>query len=114
MRALTRLAVCALLVWIAWADAPALRGATPSGSVAQSVDAVGMTVSNMDRSIAFFTDVLTFQKTSDIEVAGDDYERLQAVFGVRMRIVRMRLGTEQIVLTEYLTRWGRPIPDDSR
>ena len=73
-----------------------------------------MTVSNMDRSVAFFADVLTFQKTSDTEVAGEDYERLQGVFGLRMRVVRMRLGNEQIELTEYLTPRGRPIPDDSR
>jgi catechol 2,3-dioxygenase-like lactoylglutathione lyase family enzyme len=82
--------------------------------LAQSVEAVGMTVANMDRSVAFFHEVLTFETTSDVEVAGEGYERLQGVFGARMRIVRMRLGDEQIELTEYLTPPGRPIADDSR
>ena len=53
----------------------------------KSVDAVGMTVSDMDRSVEFFSKVLSFEKVSDIEVAGSEYERLQGVFGARMRIV---------------------------
>src|SRR4029450_7647770 len=74
----------------------------------------GMTVSDIDRSVAFFKDVLTFEPVSDIEVAGQEYDRLQGVFGTRMRIVGMRLGDEQIELTQYLAPRGRPIPVDSR
>jgi catechol 2,3-dioxygenase-like lactoylglutathione lyase family enzyme len=73
-----------------------------------------MTVSDMDRSVEFFSKVLSFEKVSDLEVAGSEYERLQGVFGVRMRIVRMKLGDESIELTEYLAPKGRPIPADSR
>ena len=62
----------------------------------------------------FFSKVLSFEKISDIEVAGTEYERLQGVFGTRMKIVRMRLGDEIIELTEYLAPKGRPIPVDSR
>jgi catechol 2,3-dioxygenase-like lactoylglutathione lyase family enzyme len=82
--------------------------------VVKSVDAVGMTVSDMDRSVEFFSKVLSFEKVSDIEVAGSEYERLQGVFGARMKIVRMKLGDEIIELTEYLAPKGRPIPVDSR
>jgi catechol 2,3-dioxygenase-like lactoylglutathione lyase family enzyme len=82
--------------------------------LAQEVAAVGMTVSDMDRSIDFFSDVLTFRKVSDVEVAGGEHERLLGLFGVRMRVVRMRLGGEEIELTEYLAPRGRPIPVDSR
>jgi catechol 2,3-dioxygenase-like lactoylglutathione lyase family enzyme len=113
MRALWRAAVCVFALWIAGAEAPALRGEASSPLV-QAVDAVGMTVSNMDRSVAFFTDVLTFEKTSDVELSGEEYERLQGVFGLRIRVVRMRLGAEQIELTEYVTPRGRRIADDSR
>jgi catechol 2,3-dioxygenase-like lactoylglutathione lyase family enzyme len=73
-----------------------------------------MTVSDMDRSVEFFSKLLLFEKVSDIEVAGSEYERLQGVFGARMRIVRMKLGDEIIELTEYLAPKGRPIPVDSR
>lgn len=80
----------------------------------QQVAAVGMTVSDMDRSVEFYSKVLSFEKVSDVEVAGEDFERLQGVFGVRMRVVRMCLGTEFIELTEYLAPKGRPFPIDSR
>jgi catechol 2,3-dioxygenase-like lactoylglutathione lyase family enzyme len=73
-----------------------------------------MTVGDMDRSVAFYAGILGFEKVSDVEVWGEDYERLQGLFGLRMRVVRMRLGDEAIELTEYLTPRGRPIPVDSR
>src|SRR5437667_4680033 len=78
------------------------------------VESVGMTVADMDRSIEFFSKVLSFEKVADVEVTGEDYERLQGVFGLRMRVVRMRLGDEFIELTEYLASKGRPVPVDSR
>jgi catechol 2,3-dioxygenase-like lactoylglutathione lyase family enzyme len=84
------------------------------GHIVQSVETIGMTVFDMDRSVDFFTKVLSFEKTSDLEVAGSEYERLQGVFGARMRVVRLKLGDEFIDLTEYLAPKGRPIPADSR
>ena len=98
------------LYWLA----PLTRLTAAPAAPVQAVDAVGMTVSDMDRSIAFFTDVLAFEKTSDVELAGNEYERLQGVFGLRMRVVRMRLGGEQVELTQYLAPRGRPAPEDSR
>lgn len=85
-----------------------------SAASIEGVSAIGMTVSDMDASIEFYSKVLSFEKVSDVEVAGEDYEQLQGVFGVRMRVVRMRLGDEFIELTEYLTPKGRPLPVDSR
>src|SRR5947209_7392270 len=78
-----------------------------------AVESVGMTVSDMDRSVAFYSAV-AFQKVSDVEVRGEQYEHLEGVFGARMRIVRMQLGNEYLDLTEYLAPRGRPIPVDSR
>jgi len=77
------------------------------------VESVGMTVSDMDRAVAFYS-ALTFQKVSDVEVLGDEFEHLEGVFGARMRIVRMQLGNEYVDLTQYLAPPGRPIPGDSR
>ena len=81
------------------------------GSV--SVQSVGMTVSDMDRAVEFYY-ALAFQKVSDVEVLGDEFEHLEGVFGARMRIVRMQLGNEYLDLTQYLAPPGRPIPVDSR
>src|SRR6266852_5736849 len=83
-------------------------------ALVDGVDAIGITVSDMDRAVDFYSEVLTFEKVSDTEVAGENYEHLEGVFGLRMRVVRMRLGDEFIELTEYLAPKGRPIPVDSR
>ncbi len=83
-------------------------------ALVDGVDAIGITVSDMDRAVDFYSKVLTFEKVSDTEVAGENYEHLEGVFGLRMRVVRMRLGDEFIELTEYLAPKGRPIPVDSR
>ena len=80
----------------------------------QQVDSIGITVSDLDRSIDFYSRVLHFQKVSEAEAAGDDWERLTGVFGLRIRTARLRLGDEFIDLTEYLAPQGRPIPIDSR
>src|SRR3954449_11382697 len=84
---------------------------TQSASV--SVESVGMTVSDMDRAVEFYS-ALTFQKISDVEVLGEQFEHLEGVFGARMRIVRMQLGKEYLDLTQYLAPPGRPIPVDSQ
>jgi catechol 2,3-dioxygenase-like lactoylglutathione lyase family enzyme len=86
---------------------------TPGPGV-DAVESVGMTVADIERSIGFYSGVLSFEKVSDVEVTGSAYEHLQGVFGLRMRVVRMRLGEEFIELTEYLAPKGRPIPVDSR
>src|SRR5438876_9483148 len=78
-----------------------------------AVESIGMTVSDMDRSVEFYS-ALTFQKISDTEVFGEQYEHLEGVFGARMRIVRMQLGDDYLDLTQYLAPPGRPIPADSR
>jgi catechol 2,3-dioxygenase-like lactoylglutathione lyase family enzyme len=73
-----------------------------------------MTVADTERSVAFYSGILSFEKVSDVEVVGSAYEQLQGVFGLRMRVVRMRLGEEFLELTEFLAPRGRPIPVVSR
>ncbi len=97
-----------------WALLLVLAVSPASAQLVESADAIGITVSDMDRAVDFYSKVLTFDKISDTEVTGDNYEHLEGVFGLRTRIVRMRLGNEFIVLTEYLAPRGRPIPVDSR
>lgn len=78
------------------------------------VDAVGITVADMDRALHFFTTVLPFEKISEVEVYGTEYEQLKGVFGIRYKKARLRLGEEELELTDYLTSGGRSIPEDSR
>ena len=62
----------------------------------------------------FFTKVLPFEKISEVEVYGTEYEQLKGLFGIRYRKARLRLGDEEIELTDYLTSGGRSISEDSR
>ena len=79
-----------------------------------AVDGIGMTVSDMERAVAFYTGVLPFSIVSDRELSGRPYELLTGIFGARSRVVRLRLGSEEIELTEFLAPRGRPIPSDVR
>jgi catechol 2,3-dioxygenase-like lactoylglutathione lyase family enzyme len=110
--------VGAAVASVAFAQAPASVAAAAAARdprpIARAVEAVGFTVSDMDRAIDFYSKVLTFVKVSDTEIAGAAFEHLEGVFGARARVVRMQLGDEQIELTEYLAPRGRPIPVDSR
>jgi catechol 2,3-dioxygenase-like lactoylglutathione lyase family enzyme len=110
-----------IVLGLVLASAPGARAQGPpppsahtGPPVVQAVGTVGMTVSDLDRAVEFYSTVLTFEQISDVEVAGEAYEHLQGVFGLRMRVVRMRLGDAVIELTQYLAPQGRPIPVDSR
>jgi catechol 2,3-dioxygenase-like lactoylglutathione lyase family enzyme len=80
----------------------------------QRVDAIGITVLDMNRALDFFTKVLPFEKIAEVEVAGTEYEKLKGLFGIRYKKVRLRLGDEEIELTDYLTSGGRAIPEDAK
>ena len=79
-----------------------------------SVGAFGVTVEDLDRSVAFYTGVLDFEVVSETEVAGTEIEHLTGVFGTRARIAVLQLGEEFVELTDYLAPVGRPVPIDSR
>src|SRR5262249_49430837 len=104
-------AVASLPLWIMGA-LPTLA-ATSSGPLVRAVESVGMTVADANRSIEFYSRVLLFEKISDVELQGTEYEHLEGVFGSRARVVRMRLGDESIELTEYLVPRGKPVALDS-
>ena len=87
-----------------------IAGESRSASVA-AVRSIGFTVSEMDRSVAFYSDVLSFKVISDVEVDGPEYDQLWGMFGVRARVVRMQLGEQQIELTQFISPPDlRPIP----
>jgi catechol 2,3-dioxygenase-like lactoylglutathione lyase family enzyme len=80
----------------------------------KKVDAIGVTVKDMNKSVKFYRDVLGFNKIGDNEFNGEVYEKLNGVFGLNIRVVRMQLGDEFIELTDYLTAGGRSIPEDQK
>lgn len=91
-----------------------LAGVSPSAASPRIVS-VGMTVSDLDRSVEFFTRLLDFrQRGETVEVSGTEYEHLTGVFGARARVATLCLGTECLELTDFVAPDGRPIPADSR
>ena len=105
----SRLRLCALIGLVAMSGAALAAAAQVRG-----IDSVSISVNDLERSVAFYRDVLGFVPVSEREVAGDAYEHLYGVFGLRVRVARLRLGDEAIELTAFLTPRGRPLPADSR
>src|SRR5215471_714289 len=81
-----------------------------AGVTVTKVSAVEVTVGDMDRSVAFFTNVLEFRRVSEVEVAGPEYEHLEGVFGIRMRVVTLALGDERLKRAQFLAPRGKPFP----
>jgi catechol 2,3-dioxygenase-like lactoylglutathione lyase family enzyme len=90
---------------------PAPASAAPR---AREIGCIGITVSDLDRALRFYEDVLSFEKVVEAEEAGAPYEILTGVFALRTRTARLRLGGECLDLTEYLGPKGRPFPVDAR
>ncbi len=99
--------------WILWLLLGSIGVFSQSAPVTR-VEAVGFTVSDMDRSVDYYTRVLHFQKVSDVERSGPAIEHLKGLFGVRVRVVRLRLGEEELELSEYLAPKGHVLPIDSQ
>ncbi|HVU94431.1 MAG TPA: VOC family protein [Puia sp.] len=88
-----------------------------SGHASAQVTAIGpvtLTVRDLNRSLAFYQDILGFRKIADTEYLGRQYEELEGLFGLRMRVATLRLGDESLQLVAYLTAGGRSIPEDAR
>ncbi len=102
------------IIFYTWALVKALLVSFVSLSQVNKVEAIGITVKDMNRSLAFYTTVLGFKKISDAEFRGDQIESLKGLFGINLRLVRLQLGDEFIELTDYLTSGGRSIPEDQK
>jgi len=101
-------------LWIAAFVLACASAATGDLAPVRAVDSIALTVSDLDRSVEFYTKVLDFEEVSEAEVDGPEYERMEGVFGLRMRVARLRLGDEYIELDEFLAPRGRPAPSDAR
>jgi catechol 2,3-dioxygenase-like lactoylglutathione lyase family enzyme len=81
---------------------------------ALEVKAITLSVSDLDRSVAFFEQALSFKKTDEKLIASRDYDYALGVFGTRVRRATLQLGDETIHLEQFVSPAGKPIPVDSR
>lgn len=77
------------------------------------ISTVGFTVSDMARSLDFYTRILPFQKVSDREFSGAAVEQLTGLKQVVLRVVQLRLGDETLELMAYSSS-GQPAPADTQ
>jgi catechol 2,3-dioxygenase-like lactoylglutathione lyase family enzyme len=92
--------------------AAAAAFAAPARPAIDAVGPVGITVGDLARSVAFYRDVLAFTVVAEDEATGAPLEQLEGVFGAHTRSARLELGSDAIVLTQYLAPRGRPVPPD--
>ena len=79
-----------------------------------TVASVSMTVGDMERSIDFYTTILSCIKVNDREVAGQDIDQLYGLDAITLRLVTLQLGEQTMELIEFITPKGRPIPPNLR
>ena len=79
----------AIIGWILFFQWSYANSQPDMNAVHDALGAAGVKYLDMDRSVEFFSKVLSFEKVSEIEIAGSEYERLQGVFGARLRVARM-------------------------
>src|ERR1051325_11524874 len=72
-----------------------------------AVDAIAITVSDIDRAADFYARVLGFETLSDHRIAGPEWSALFALPDGRARVVTMKLGDERVELTAFGARGGR-------
>ena len=73
------------------APSPLVRGVGP----------IEITVSDADRALKFYSEVLSFEKVSDQNVHDSNYLRMEGASASGVRVVRMRLGDEYVELVQF-------------
>lgn len=86
----------------------------PIPETVTSVHAIGLTVSDADRSIDFYTSVLEARVVDDTRVAGSEFAVLNGLPAASARIVTLQLGEERLQLLAWDGPAGRPAPQDGR
>src|SRR5205085_1572299 len=81
-----------------------------TGKLFLGIDHTAIVISETEASVSFYRDVLGMQVVGESENYGPEQERLNNVFGVRLRITAVRADSGPgIEFLEYLTpRDGRP------
>ncbi|MGS7457409.1 VOC family protein, partial [Mycobacterium tuberculosis] len=77
---------------------------------AEKVGAVNIVVSDLERSVKFYTEVLEFTKIGEEQMIGSEFEQLFGVFGMNAKVAHLQLGEEKVDLVDFLTTGGSPVP----
>ena len=86
----------------------------PALAAVREVGSVGLTVNDLERVLTFYTNTLRFELLSISAADAKEQDDLLGLKKVKLRVATLKLGDEQIILTEHLGKKGRPILADSR
>ena len=70
---------------------------------------VGISVANLERSIAFYRDLLGLSLIQEVSMRGANYDAIMALKGTEGRIAVLRTGNLEIELLEFQLPPSRPI-----
>ena len=88
--------------------------ASSSSVSIQSVNAIGLTVSDAEKATDFFTGAFDYTVTADAVISGDEASYLFGVPGAQVRIVSLQLGSENVRLMQFLNGTGQAVPTNSK
>lgn len=81
---------------------------------APSVREIVITVSNVREAEQFYISALDFEKVSERELSGPEFERRTGLFPAKARVSELRLGSESIALRQFITPERTPLPLNTR
>lgn len=87
------------------------------GQSASKVHLVSLTVSDLDRAVKFYENVLSFKKVDHYQWKGSDFQKLVGEINTKLqaKVAKLQLGDEQIELIEFVDeKIQRQIPADSK
>ena len=67
---------------------------------------IALSVSNMERSLAFYRDLLGMETLMDLDITDDRIARVIGVPGAKCRIVHLKLGANILELFQYSSPTG--------
>ena len=99
-----------------WQTLAKAAGSETGAPLFLGIDHTAIVVSDTDRSLEFYTNVLGMRVAGGAENYGTEQEHLNQVFGARLRITALRAERGPgIEFLEYITPpGGRALPDDAR
>lgn len=80
----------------------------------REVGAIHLSVADLDRELAFYTNTLPFRLVGERRDSGPELESMTGIRGARTHSATLQLGEERIQLSQFEGQPGRPIPPDSR
>lgn len=82
----------------------------------RGIDHLNLVVSDLERSVRFYTELLGFRRTADVDLEGDWIGRIVGLEGVKARAVFIEGpgGGPRIELLHYTSPTGTARPENSR